>query len=137
MQSFFSTSSKKYSSKKVAINNKEKMERIQRENMFLVQRMSQIMVGSKSTLTSISDINKLEQNRFKQTMRIHKENQSIMQRLETKKSFYSTQEWTIERQKTLKYLENISTYPDKFYKERERLPKIVDKHGSTLRNSFY
>lgn len=86
---------------------------IERENKILLDKMTRIMNVPKSpTQQKEFRIKSLNRDlRKRELVRIAVENQSILKRLQEKKSSYDRNEWIEYRKKTEYYLKNISQFP--------------------------
>lgn len=84
---------------------------------------------------SHSNLSLNKEKRKRELMKIAMENQALMQRIQTKKSFYNIKAWDRSREKTEKYLTNICEYPPSiikpwlstFYEKRNQIRTEVRK----------
>ena len=82
-----------------------------------------------------SKISLNKEKRKRELINIAMENQALMQRIQTKKSFYNTKDWDKSRKTAEKYLTNICEYPPSivkpgfstFYEKRNQIRTEVNK----------
>ena len=98
---------------------KERLREIERENNFLMQKLTTLMTPSERNHSSeyyTESSNRL--NRKKDLVRITRENQGIMKRIVSQKSHYDRDGWKKDQVKNEEYLKNLSDYGfvnDHFY----------------------
>jgi len=115
---------------------KERYEKMRRENQILLGKMTEILqkdpkVGpysvnnyKQSSLFKNKSLNK--EKRRRELMRITAENQALLKRIQQKQPFYNHLEWEEDRRRNEKYLKNICEYPyilTQLSPPRKRVPK--------------
>lgn len=91
----------------------ERFATIERENQLLLEKMSSIMNkncldNKNSSLKYAHSMNK--GRRKKELERITRENQAILNRIQAREPTYNHLKWKHDRQRNLRYLQNISEY---------------------------
>jgi len=91
----------------------ERFATIERENQLLLEKMSAIM--NKNCLDNKNDslryAHSMNKGRRKKDLeKITRENQAILYRIQAREPTYNHMEWKNERERNLRYLQNISEY---------------------------
>ncbi|KAJ3318899.1 hypothetical protein HDV06_006951 [Boothiomyces sp. JEL0866] len=120
-----------YKLKKIQMENDRQAE-IYRNNRILLERMSAIMYleahDPEIHQTKYPQICTNAGTRAREQIRISIENKKMLQRLESKQPHYNHKALDVDRYKNLAYLQNISSFPQKFVEQRqEYLQKIKQK----------
>ncbi|KAJ3271399.1 hypothetical protein HDV01_006686 [Terramyces sp. JEL0728] len=134
-----------YKLKKIQMENDRQAD-IYRNNRILLERMSAIMYleahDPEIHQTKYPQICKKGAVRAKEQTRISIENKKLLQRLETKQPHYNHTELDIDRYHNLQYLQNISSFPQKYLEQRQeyvqklnKKPKVPPING-VLRKTF-
>lgn len=119
---------------------------IERNNTVLVEKMADIMrttatehdytKGNEPEPEYLQMLHMARRQRELDT--INRQNLAMLLRLENRDSTYSSSQWAKERNRNLYYLRNISSFPQKYIAEAEKLnsnglvpqPRPVSAHGS-------
>ncbi|CAF0950822.1 unnamed protein product [Brachionus calyciflorus] len=99
----------------------ERLATIERDNRILLEKMSHTM-RTKGQLDNKNDVvfKSLSRNRREREMlRIAKENMNMLKRIHNKKPAISTDKLDQDWRQTLKFMDNISHFPEDWYNKRE------------------
>uniref|UniRef100_A0A0B6ZSX7 Cilia- and flagella-associated protein 97 n=1 Tax=Arion vulgaris TaxID=1028688 RepID=A0A0B6ZSX7_9EUPU len=105
----------------------ERLSNIERDNRLLLEKMSYIMrrenhIGNRNT-HSYKSLNR--EKRQRELLRVTKENQLILYRINMRKPEYSHQRWQLEWEKNQKFMDNISAYPIDWWVKEKKTPRKV------------
>ncbi|KAI7808608.1 sperm axonemal maintenance protein CFAP97D1 [Triplophysa rosa] len=112
----------------------ERVSRIKRENLMLLDKMSHIMQTAGGVDCKNDYVKKSlgKEKRQLELLHITKENQRILQRLSTCRPHYNIQAWHNQWLKNIEFMKNISRYPSQ-YTQGSFLPPIsADRHGTVV-----
>jgi len=104
----------------------ERLATIERDNRILLEKMSYIM----RTRGRVDNRNNYEykslnrEKRQRELLRVTKENQAILYRINMRRPEYSHQKWQNDWEENQKFMDNISHYPQEWWiKESEKTPR--------------
>jgi len=107
----------------------ERLATIERDNRILLEKMSYIM----RTRGRVDNRNNYEykslnrEKRQRELLRVTKENQAILYRINMRRPEYSHQKWQNDWEENQKFMDNISHYPqDWWIKDSEKTPRKSD-----------
>jgi len=104
----------------------ERYSEIDRENRILLKKMSDIMKSNQNTPRGVvqagpQSLNR--DNRKQELLRITRENQHILKRIQQAQPIYNHIQWEAEHKKNSNYLANCSEYPGVFISKSARSPR--------------
>lgn len=103
----------------------ERLATIERDNRILLEKMSYIM----RTRGRVDNRNNYEykslnrEKRQRELLRVTKENQAILYRINMRKPEYSHIRWQEEWEENQRFMDNISHYPPEWWVKEERTPR--------------
>ncbi|KAK3776987.1 hypothetical protein RRG08_042872 [Elysia crispata] len=103
----------------------ERLATIERDNRILLEKMSYIM----RTRGRVDNRNNYEykslnrEKRQRELLRVTKENQAILYRINMRKPEYSHIRWQEQWEENQKFMDNISHYPPEWWVKEERTPR--------------
>ncbi|CAG5116833.1 unnamed protein product [Candidula unifasciata] len=103
----------------------ERLSTIERDNRLLLEKMSYIMRTRGRVDNRNNYMNKslnLEK-RKRELLRVTKENQLILYRINMRKPEYNHQKWQLEWEKNQKFMDNISAYPVDWWIKEKKTPR--------------
>merc|ERR1712048_1291067 len=114
----------------------ERLATIERDNRILLEKMSYIM----RTRGRVDNRNNYEykslnrEKRQRELLRVTKENQAILYRINMRRPEYSHRKWQADWEENQKFMDNISHYPQEWWiKDSEaRTPRKADKEETEV-----
>lgn len=109
----------------------ERLATIERDNRILLEKMSYIM----RTQGRIDNRNNYEykslnrEKRQRELLRVTRENQTVLQRILNRKPEYDRTIWKKDWEKNLKFMDNISQYPQGWWEQKKAEEKEEEKEA--------
>ncbi|BFZ00839.1 hypothetical protein BsWGS_03878 [Bradybaena similaris] len=103
----------------------ERLSTIERDNRLLLEKMSYIMRTKGRVDNRNNYMNKSlnREKRQRELLRVTKENQLILCRINMRKPEYSHQKWQLEWEKNQRFMDNISAYPVDWWIKEKTTPR--------------